>query len=79
MTTVPQHPQPPDPPATAPWVVATLSGLAAVVGVVVCGGAAFLVWLRPGATEPLAAALSTGAFLVGTAAFVVSVVTAARR
>ncbi|MET9588140.1 hypothetical protein ABZY10_34690 [Streptomyces sp. NPDC006539] len=80
-TTVPQNPPPAGTPVptTAPWVVATLSVLAAVVGVALCAGVAVLVWLRPGAMGPLTAALSTAAFLVGMAALLVAVLMAARR
>lgn len=54
-------------------MVATLLVLVAVVGVALCVGAVALVWARPGAVGPLTAALSVGAFLVGLAALVVSV------
>ncbi|MEV0876028.1 MULTISPECIES: hypothetical protein [Streptomyces] len=81
MTTVPQNPPPAgtSAPATAPWVVATLSVLAAVVGVALCAGVAVLVWVRPGAMGPLTAGLSTAAFLVGMGALLVAVLVAARR
>ncbi|WP_405385815.1 hypothetical protein OG596_37810 [Streptomyces sp. NBC_01102] len=81
MTTVPQNPPPAGTPApaTAPWVVATLSVLAAVVGVALCAGVAVLVWVRPGAMGPLTAGLSTAGFLVGMAALLVAVLVAARR
>ncbi|MET8479999.1 hypothetical protein ABZV68_22840 [Streptomyces clavifer] len=72
MTVAPQNPHP-SAPVTASWVVATLLVLVAGFGLVLCVGAAALVWARPGAVGPLTAALSVGAFLVGLAALVVSV------
>ncbi|MFJ8982615.1 hypothetical protein [Streptomyces sp. NPDC102282] len=67
------------PAATAPWVVVTLIGLCGVVGMALCAGAGVLVWVRPGAMNPLSAALTMGGFLVGGAALAVSVVAVRRR
>ncbi|WP_405204839.1 hypothetical protein OG795_33755 (plasmid) [[Kitasatospora] papulosa] len=62
-TTVPQQPVPaPFPPAvpaapstasTAPWVVAVLVVLCAVIFMGLCGTAAVIAWLRPGAATPI--------------------------
>ncbi|MFJ8770508.1 hypothetical protein [Streptomyces clavifer] len=66
-------------PVTAPWVVVTLSVLSGVVGMALCVGAGVLVWVRPGAMNPLSASLAMGGFLVGVAALVVAVVVTVRR
>ncbi len=59
-TTVPQPPVSapappavPAPPSTAPWVVAVLAVLGAVVFMGLCGGVAVIAWLRPGAATPI--------------------------